>query len=132
MAGLYQKTPLRAFFPRHECGALAVAALANVGGGLVGGDRTEVRVRIGAGAAALVTSQAAEKVYRSTGADCRVATRLEVAAGGWLEWCPRETILFDRSRLRRVLRLDFGTGARAMLGETVVLGRLASPADLTH
>jgi urease accessory protein len=126
VVGLYQKTPMRAFFPRHECGALAVAALANVGGGLVGGDRTEVRVRIDTGAAALVTSQAAEKVYRSTGADCHVSTRLEVAAGGWCEWCPQETILFDRSRLRRVLRLDLGAGARAMLGETMVLGRLAS------
>jgi urease accessory protein len=103
-----------------------VVALANVGGGLVGGDRTEVEVRVGPGAAAMVTSQAAEKVYRSTGADCVVSTRLEVGAGGWLEWCPQETIPFDRSRLRRTLRLDLGTGARAMLGETVVLGRLAS------
>ena len=74
----------------------------------------------------MVTTQAAEKVYRSTGADCRVDTRLEVAGGGWLEWCPQETILFDRARLRRSLRLELEPGARAMLGETVVLGRLAS------
>ena len=126
LAGLYQKTPLRAFFPRHESGDLAVAALANVGGGLVGGDRADVHVRLGAGARAMVTSQAAEKVYRSTGADCRVTTHLEVGQDGWLEWCPQETILFDRSRLRRTLRLDLQSGARAMLGETLVLGRLAS------
>jgi urease accessory protein len=125
VAKLYQKTPLRAFFPRHDCGDVAVAALANVGGGLVGGDRTEVTVRVGPDAAAMVTSQAAEKVYRSTGADCVVTTRLEVGEGGWLEWCPQEAILFDRSRLRRTLRLQAATGARAMLGETVVLGRLA-------
>ncbi len=132
VAKLYQKTPLRAFFPRHECGDLAVAALANVGGGLVGGDRAEVRVRLGADARAMVTSQAAEKVYRSTGADCVLTTRLEVEAGGWLEWCPQETILFDRSRLRRSLRLDLGAGARAMLGETIVLGRLASGERTSH
>lgn len=126
VAGLYQKTPLRAFFPRHESGDLAVAALANVGGGLVGGDRSDVHVRLGAGARAMVTSQAAEKVYRSTGADCRVTTHLEVGQDGWLEWCPQETILFDRSRLRRTLRVDLQSGARAMLGETLVLGRLAS------
>jgi urease accessory protein len=126
VAKLYQKTPLRAFFPRHECGDLAVAALANVGGGLVGGDRTEVAVRVGPRAAAMITSQAAEKVYRSAGANCTVTTRLEVGAGGWLEWCPQEAILFDRSRLRRALRLEVGAGARAMVGESIVLGRLAS------
>ena len=126
VARLYQKTPLRAFLPRHDCGDLAVAAIANVGGGLVGGDHASVRVGIGPGAAALVTTQAAEKVYRSLGADCRIETRIEVAAGGWLEWCPQETILFDRARLRRSLVLDLAPDARDMLGETLVLGRLAS------
>ena len=126
LARLYQQTPLRAFLPRHDCGDLAVAAIANVGGGLVGGDRASVDLAIGAGAAALVTSQAAEKVYRSPGPDCVVENRLAVAAGGWLEWCPQETILFDRARLRRSLRLDLAPDARAMLGETLVLGRLAS------
>ena len=120
------ETPLRAFFPRHECGDLAVTALANVGGGLVAGDTAAIEIEVGEGAAAMVTSQAAEKVYRSSCADCHISTHLHVARGGWLEWCPQETILFDRSRLRRALRLDLHSGARAMLGETVVLGRLAS------
>lgn len=123
---LYQKTPLRAFLPRHECGELAMVAIANVGGGLVGGDRATVDIDLGAGAAALVTTQAAEKVYRSLGPDCRIETRLGVGEGGWLEWCPQETILFDRARLQRSLELDLASGGRAMLGETLVLGRLAS------
>ena len=123
---LYQRTPLRAFFPRHDCGELAVAAIANVGGGLVAGDVNTIDVRVGPDAAALVTTQAAEKIYRSTGPDCRLETSLRVEAGGWLEWCPQETILFDHSRLRRSLEIDLAAGARAMLGEIVVLGRLAS------
>ena len=126
LARLYQQTPLRAFLPRHDCGDLAVAAIANVGGGLVGGDHATVDLAVGDGAAALVTTQAAEKVYRSVGPDCVVENRLAVGAGGWLEWCPQETILFDRARLRRTLRLDLAADARAMLGETLVLGRLAS------
>jgi urease accessory protein len=126
LTGLRQRAPLRVLFPKHAAGDVPVAALVNVGGGLVAGDRAEVSVRVGPGAAALVTSQAAEKVYRSTGADCRVESRLAVEPGGWLEWCPQETILFDRARLRRSLRLDLAPGARAMLGEMVVLGRLAA------
>jgi urease accessory protein len=123
---LRQQAPVRVLFPKQPPGDLLVAALVNVGGGLVAGDRASVTVRVGEGAAALVTSQAAEKVYRSTGADCRVDTRLEVGPGGWLEWCPQETILFERARLRRSLTLDLAEGARAMLGEMLVLGRLAS------
>ena len=53
-------------------------------------------VEVGAGAAAMVTSQAAEKVYRSHRRRLPRDTRLAVGAGGWLEWCPQETILFDR------------------------------------
>lgn len=126
LAGLYQKTPLRALFPRSRAEGLPVAVLANIGGGLVAGDRTRVEVEVGAGAMALVTSQAAEKVYRSTGPDTRVDTVLTVASGGWLEWCPQETILFDGSRLRRRLTVDLVRDARALLGEILVLGRLAS------
>ena len=100
-----------------------MAALANVGGGLVGGDTASIAVDIGADAAALVTSQAAEKVYRSTGADCRVTTRLKVAQGGWLEWCPQETILFDRARLRRTLRLDLVARRAGHARRDLVLGR---------
>lgn len=126
LARLYQKAPLRVLFPRHAAQDLPLAALVNVGGGLVAGDRALVEVTVGAGAAACVTSQAAEKVYRAGGPDTVVDNRLRVAAGGWLEWCPQETILFDRARLRRSLALDLAGDARAMVGELVVLGRQAS------
>ena len=96
---------------------------------MVAGDQALVDVSVGSAAAVLVTSQAAEKIYRSTGADCRVSTRLAVGQGGWLEWCPQETILFERARLRRTLRLDLADGARAMLGEILVFGRQASGED---
>lgn len=126
IAGLRQQAPLRALFPKPAPADLPVAVIVNVGGGLVGGDRIEVRAGVGEGAAGLVTSQAAEKVYRSTGAECRVETRLEVGAHGWLEWCPQETILFEQARLRRSLRLEVAPTGRTMLGEILVFGRLAA------
>lgn len=126
LARLRQRAPLRVLFPKQPAGDIPAAALVNIGGGLVAGDRLSVEVAVEAGAAALVTSQAAEKVYRSTGAETSVDTCLRVAAGGWLEWCPQATILFDRARLRRSLHLELAPSARAMLGEMLVLGRLAS------
>jgi urease accessory protein len=122
---LYQQTPLRALFPRPEPGDLPLAVLANTGGGVVGGDRLAVTVEAGAGAAALVAGQAAEKIYRSTGADSRIDTRLVVGPGGWLEWLPQETILFDGARLRRSLTIEVAPGGRLLAGELLVFGRTA-------
>lgn len=125
LALLYHKTPLRVLMPRPAVGDPTTAVIANVSGGVVGGDRLSVSVEAQAGAAALVTSQAAEKVYRSAGADASIETRLAVGPGAWLEWMPQEAILFDRARLRRSLAIDLAPGARLLAAESVVFGRIA-------
>jgi urease accessory protein len=99
--------------------------LANTGGGIVGGDALQVRVRLATGAAAVITSQAAEKVYRSAGAEATVDVELDLADGAWMEWLPQETILFDRARLRRTLRIDAAARARLMAVDMFVFGRRA-------
>src|SRR5277367_4707752 len=64
LAGLYQQSPSRVLFPRPPAGEPPLAVLVNTSGGMAGGDRSSVTVTIGAGAAATVTTQAAEKIYR--------------------------------------------------------------------
>jgi urease accessory protein len=108
------------------------AVVVTTSGGLVGGDVLRIRVRAGPGAAALVTTQAAEKVYRSAGADVRLDVALEAGAGAWLEWLPQETILFDGARLRRRTTLDLAPGARCLAAEAVVFGRVARGETLTR
>src|SRR5919199_5765220 len=125
LADLYQRSPLRVLHPRPAAGDVPLAAIVNTGGGLLAGERLGVTVRVGAEAAALVMAHAAEKVYRSTGAVARVEGRVEVEAGGWLEWLPQETILFADCRLDRRLRLDLAGDGRAMAGEILVFGRIA-------
>lgn len=129
---LHQRAPMRVLFPRPTEPDLPLAALVLTSGGLVGGDRIDVCVRVGEGAAALVTGQAAEKVYRSAGEPCRLQVRLAAAAAGWLEWLPQETILFDGARLERRTRLDVTAGARLMAGDIVVFGRAARGEVLTR
>jgi urease accessory protein len=125
LAQLFQKTPLRVLRPKPAPGDPTCAVLANTGGGIVGGDALQVRVRLATGAAAVVTSQAAEKVYRSAGADATVDVGLELADQAWLEWLPQETILFDRARLRRTLRVDVTPQARLVAADMIVFGRRA-------
>lgn len=129
---LYQHEPLRVLFPAPEDPAVPVAVLVTTSGGLVGGDGLAIAATVGDGAAALVTSQAAEKVYRSTGRDCRVDVDLTVGAGAWMEWLPHETILFEGARLRRRIAADVAPRGRLLAGELLVLGRTARGERLTR
>ncbi|MEJ0026276.1 MAG: urease accessory protein UreD [Rhizomicrobium sp.] len=132
LADLYQAQPLRALFPLPERGDVFQAAITCVSGGLVGGDRLDMAVRLGDGARALVIGQAAEKVYRSLGPDCVVESELRAGRESWLEYLPQETILFDGSRLRRRTQIQLDDGARCLTGGILVFGRAARGETLRH
>jgi urease accessory protein len=124
LADLGEEGCARVRLPR-VAGAAPEAVLINTAGGLTDDDRLDVEVTLGDGARATVTTQAAEKVYRSRGAPSRVATAVRLGAGATLAWLPQETILFDHARLVRRQRVELGPGARFLACESVVLGRLA-------
>lgn len=132
LAGLYQRHPLRVLFPEAPAGEIPIAVLVTTSGGLVGGDRLDVSISIGDGAAAMIFGQAAEKVYRSAGPICRIAVELSIAGDGWLEWLPQETILFEGARLDRRTRIDIAPGARVLAGEILVFGRIAGGERLSR
>lgn len=122
---LWHHDPVRVLFPLPARGDLPGAALVTTSGGLVGGDRVTISGSVGAGAAARIGPQAAEKVYRSGGATAEVRLRLTAEAGAWLEYLPMETILFDGARLDRATSIELAGDAAAMAGEILVFGRLA-------
>jgi urease accessory protein len=97
--------------------------IVNTAGGMAGGDRLALDFTVGPGARLLVTSAAAEKVYRTLGSETTVTAKLDVAAGGELAWLPQETILFDRARLRRTIEVALAADARLLLAEAVIFGR---------
>jgi urease accessory protein len=132
LATLDQRSPLRVLFPHPAAGDPPVAALVTTSGGLVGGDRLDVSVTVGGNAALMAIGQAAEKVYRSLGSDCRVDIALEVGDGGWLEWLPQETILFEGARLRRNTTLMVAGSGRALAGEMLVFGRVARGETMSY
>ncbi|MBK1698195.1 urease accessory protein UreD [Rhodovibrio salinarum] len=120
-----QRAPARILTPRDRATGLAGATLVNEAGGLAGGDRLDNTIEVGPDARAVVTTQAAEKVYRSTGPASVIATELSVSDDGWLEWLPQETILFDRAHLRRLTTARVAPEGRLLAGELLVLGRTA-------
>jgi urease accessory protein len=132
LARLYQRTPCRVLFPKPEADDIPMAALLTTSGGLAGGDRLSIAIAAEESARAVVATAAAEKVYRSQGAETRVAVTLRAERGAWLEWLPQESIMFDGARLERSLILDIAPGARLLAAETFVFGRIARGERFRH
>jgi urease accessory protein len=101
------------------------AVLINTSGGLTGGDRIEWQAEAGPGTHLTVTTQACERVYKSSGGHAEVNTTLKVGAGATLHWLPQETILFNQGALTRRLDVDLDDSARFIGLEAVLLGRKA-------
>jgi urease accessory protein len=125
LAHLHQQAPLRALFPLCTGMDLPVAVATSTSGGFAGGDRMDIALTVGATAAAFGTAQAAEKFYRSAGADTEMSIRLAVEPSGWLEWLPQESILFNGARLKRRVEIALAGDGAILAGDILVFGRRA-------
>ncbi|TWB94747.1 urease accessory protein [Bradyrhizobium macuxiense] len=128
---LHESGSLRVRFPSPEDDGLS-AMFVNTAGGIAGGDHFEVGITAGEGARLTLTTAAAEKVYRASGAAARLDIALKVAGGAHLSWLPQETILFDRARIHRSFDIDLAEGASLLLCEIVVFGRAAMGETMRH
>lgn len=129
---LYQHDPIRIVLPTPPRAEIPSAVFVTTSGGLVGGDVLELTARAFEDVAVQYLPQSAEKVYRSAGADCRIAVTLDVRRGAWLEWLPQETIVFDGARLVRRTAAEVAKGARLLAGDILVLGRGAMGETVRH
>lgn len=121
---LFQQGCAKAILPRIH-GPVPEAVLVNTAGGVTGGDDIAWTLAAGAGAALVGTTQAAERIYRSSGGAATIRTRLDLGPGASLDWLPQETIVFDGGRLDRTIEIDMAADARLIALETLILGRTA-------
>jgi urease accessory protein len=121
---VHEAGSLRVRFPNGDGEALD-AVIVNIAGGMTGGDRFDIGIKVGAGARLNVTTAAAEKIYRSLGPDTEIDVKLEAGPGAMLTWLPQETILFDQARLRRKIDVHLAPDASLLLAEASVFGRSA-------
>jgi urease accessory protein len=119
---VHESGSLRVRFPGSPAGELE-AVLVNTGGGMAGGDTFDIDVSVDEGARLLVTSTAAEKVYRSLGPPVTINIKIGIAAGAALTWLPQETILYDKATLNRRIEVDLADDARLVMVEPIVFGR---------
>lgn len=105
--------------------APARVAIVQIAGGLAGGDDVRLDVQVGAGATLELVELSATLAHPVAAPRPAIhqAVRIHVGAGGRLQWLAEPLILSAGTRLARHVGLDLEDGGRALLGETVVLGR---------
>ena len=116
---------LKVLFPRARVSDGIEALLVNTAGGITGGDAFVLEATATQASHLTLTTQAAERVYRSTSGHGKVDTRLVAEPGAQLKWLPQELIFFDGGALHRSLHVDLAADARLLMVEPVVFGRTA-------
>lgn len=81
---LRQDGSLKVLLPTQAPGGAVEAVLLNTSGGLTGGDRLRVAGQAESGARLILSTQAAERVYRSSGGVAEIETTLAAGPGGRL------------------------------------------------
>jgi urease accessory protein len=126
IATAYAASPLRLLTPGNH-GDAAWVFLANLGGGLVDGDRVDVDVDVGQDASALLGTQASTKIYRSPaggpGGWHRMSAR--VAPGGTLAIASDPIVCFAGARYEQAVEIELAPSASLWLLDGYSCGRSA-------
>ena len=122
---LHQSGALKVLIPKSKS-KYAEAVLINTGGGIVGGDNLSIEVEAAKKTSTWITTQASEKVYKSSSEQSILSTKVTLEDNSTLFWCPKETILFHNSKLIRNLNFNIKSSSKLLIIENIVFGRLAS------
>ncbi len=123
LAGRRHHGPLTVQRPFYPEGAPCHIYLLHPPGGVVGGDRLALDIRLEPGSHALLTMPGATKFYRSAGPTSRLVQRFRLAEDSLLEWLPQDSIFFPGARAALESRFELAPGARLLAWESLCLGR---------
>jgi urease accessory protein len=132
------EAPLKWLRASHHQDGRCELPLLHTAGGLVGGDRLDVQIRLQEGSSALLTSVAAQKIYGSIGRSrrspagdwARQTLNVQLEAGADLEWLPQEVVLYANGLFQQHTRVELAPGASWLGAEVMRLGRTAAGEDL--
>ena len=124
LVDLHQSGCVKALLPKNHADRID-AVLINTAGGVTGGDKLLYSAQLDAGAELCLTTQTAERIYKSSGGVGQIETHFTLGKNTALDWLPQETILFEQSALVRQLTIEMDASASALILEPIVLGRKA-------
>ena len=123
VAQAFATSPLRLLMPRNH-GDAAWVFFATLGGGLVDGDRVDVRVDAGEGTVALIGTQASTKVYRSP-RGCSQRVEVHAGEGAVLALVPDPIVCFAGARYSQEIHVSLAPSASLLLLDGYTCGRAA-------
>ena len=103
----------------------ATLFLLNPTGGVLGGDRLETRIDLGAGSRVCLSTPSATRVYRSAGSPSMQRLTARVGGGARLEYMPDHVIPSPGAQLIQSVDLHLAPGASAVLCDAWSVGRPA-------
>ena len=122
-------TVQRPFYPEREC---CHVYLIHPPGGVVGGDRLDLRVDLHGEAQGLFTMPGAAKFYLSSGDTACIDHRFRLEQGAELEFLPQENIYFPGAIVDAKTTIELEPGARVLLWEKHCFGRPANRESFSH
>ncbi len=125
------RVPLQVMKPRYDESGCACVYLLSPTGGVVQGDNYQIDVTLAANTHAVLTTQAATKVYAMPRQGATQSMRVRVEEDAIFEYLPDSAILFRDADFSQNISLFLGDGAKVAFQEIVMPGRLARGERLT-
>jgi urease accessory protein len=125
---LWCRPPLQVLRAHHvdpDRPDLASVILASPSGGILQGDRLSIEIRVEPGARLRVQTQGATRLYAAPAGEARQDIRLEVGAGGVIEYLPEPVIPFAGSRFTTRTTCVVDESATLIASDVVGAGRIA-------
>lgn len=128
LADRYQKSPLqvmRSLYIDPVLPHVPVTYLMSTGGGVVGGDRLDIDVRLADRSHSVITTQAATRIHRMDAGFASQNVTLTLGAGAVCEWVPDPLIPYAGSRFQQRLRATVPEDAVLVVSDVLTAGRVA-------
>lgn len=122
---VYAQAPLKIQRPFYPEDKLCHSVIVHTAGGVVGGDRLLQNITLKPQAQSLITTAAAQKIYRSNGKVAIAKTQINLDIDSYLEWLPQATIVFEGARFQQHLEVNLSPGAVFLGWEINRFGRTA-------
>lgn len=108
-----------------EASGVLLVQVVNPTAGLLAGDRVTAEISVAAGAALLVTTPSASRIFRMVEGTAECRQQFNVAAGAWLEVMPEPLVPHRDSSYRQTTIVHVESGGGLFFVDQVMPGRVA-------